>query len=446
MRFLLAGFVLVSITFGCTIGARPNINNLGAVLNQLSQLHGVLDHLDNFFPQIHQILSSSDFSDFKDKVTQIILAGIASHEGLSGIKDKLQAMLQQKPQIYPARFNWDQMFNNLLNGVVSAIPSLIPLAISALGKRDADISDLSARNLQQLFDLVDKLNLNTLIPQIQGLLGASQIQQLQSQFFNLIANAVGGNMPANIIGQMIQTLVTQFVPTANLMRIDWEQIGQQALNGVVSALPSILIGALSLFGKRDLEQERIDYQQLLATLPVDKIAQLIQIVLNNNNGMISNILDKLRPLLQQFFPQYQGRLDFDLLATTMLNSLFGNLPSLFGNLQTQIMQLFGKRDASNLLSLVSSINIANLIPQIQQLISNIDLQQLQTQFFGLMINAVANHMDIKDLGQMIQALVTQFVPTASLMRIDWEAIGQQALNGVVTALPSILIGALSLFG
>jgi len=446
MRFLLAGFVLVSITFGCTIGARPNINNLGAVLSQLSQLHGVIDHLDNYFPQIHQILSSSDFSDFKDKVTQIILAGIASHGGLSGIKDKLQAMIQQQPQIYPTRLNWGSLFDNLLNGVVSAIPSLLPVVISAIGKRDVDVNDLSERNLQQLFNLVDKLNINTLIPQIQGLLGSTQIQQLQNQFFNLISNAVGGNMQANVIGQMIQTLVTQFVPTANLMRIDWEQIGQQALNGLVGALPGIAVGLLSLFGKRGVEQERIDYQQLLATLPVDKIAQLIQIVLNNNNGLISNILDKLRPLLQQFFPQYQGRIDFDLLATNMLTSLFGNLPSMFGNLQSQLMSLFGKRDASNLVSLISSINIANLIPQIQQLISNIDLQQLQTQFFGLLINAVADHMNGKDLGQMIQALVAQFVPTANLMRIDWEQIGQQALNGVVSALPSIAIGLLSLFG
>jgi len=442
MKFLLAGFVLVSIAFGCTVEARPNINNLGGLLNQLSQLHGVLDHLDDWFPQIHQILSSSEFSSFKDKVTQVILAGIASNGGISGITAQLQGIIQQVPQVYPTgRINWDALLNNFLNGVVSAVPQI---ALGLLGKRDVNTDDLSARNLQQLYNLVDKLNLNTLIPQIQGLLNGPQLQQMQTQFFNMMGGLFNGNLPsANVLGGMIQSLVSQFLPSANLMRIDWEHLGNQALNGLVSALPSIAVGLISLFGKRDLPQERINFQQLLATLPVDKIAKLVATILNNHNGHVTNVLTQLDSLLQQFFPQYQGRIDFEQLTSMVFNTVVNNLPALGISF---IQSLFGKRDINQLVTLISSIDITHLIPQIQHLISNINLQQLQSQFMTLVINALANHMDIKELGQQIQVLVMQFLPSANLMRIDWEHLGNQALNGLVSALPSIAVGLLSLFG
>jgi len=253
-----------------------------------------------------------------------------------------------------------------------------------------------------------------------------------------------GDLPsAQSIGAMIQGLVTQFVPSAALMRINWAQVGEQALNGLVSALPSIAIGLVSLFGKRDLSQERIDFQQLLATLPVDKIAQLVQTVITTNNGLITNVLTKVRALLQKFFPQYQGRIDFDQFTNTVLNTLVNTLPQLG---VSWLSSFFGKRNTHELASLISSIDIAHLIPELQQFVNHIDLQQLQSQFSGLLISALANHIDIKELAPMLQALITQFIPSAASMRINWDKLGQQALNGLVTALPSIAIGLVSLLG
>lgn len=110
----------------------------------------------------------------------------------------------------------------------------------------------------------------------------------------------------------------------------WDSVGQAALNGVVSALPSILIGALGLFGKRSLD---VNIQQLLAQLPVNQLAQLVQVVLNSDK---TQALSKLKQLLQQFFPNLKGMLNFDDLAAALLNQLNSFLPNIsqtiFGNI------------------------------------------------------------------------------------------------------------------
>ena len=77
----------------------------------------------------------------------------------------------------------------------------------------------------------------------------------------------------------------------------------------------------------------LNYEDLLSQLPFDKLAQLVAIV---HNADKSNVLAELRKLLIKFFPAYQGRINFDDLATNLLNHLNNLLPSLsetvFGSL------------------------------------------------------------------------------------------------------------------
>jgi hypothetical protein len=111
----------------------------------------------------------------------------------------------------------------------------------------------------------------------------------------------------------------------------WESVGQAALNGVATALPSILMGAISIFGKRDL---KVNYQQLLSQLSVDKLAQIIQVV---NSADKTVVFAKLRKLLQSFFPAYQGRINFDDLAANLINQLNNILPTLGQSIFSSIL-------------------------------------------------------------------------------------------------------------
>jgi hypothetical protein len=113
--------------------------------------------------------------------------------------------------------------------------------------------------------------------------------------------------------------------------LSWEAIAQSALNGLATAAPSILIGALSLFGKRDLG---ISYEELLAQLPVNKLAQILQVV---NSSDKSKALANLRNLLQKFFPSFQGRVNFDDLAANLLNHLNNLLPTLSQSIFSSIL-------------------------------------------------------------------------------------------------------------
>jgi hypothetical protein len=198
--------------------------------------------------------------------------------------------------------------------------------------------------------LANSLHLDTLIPQIQQFLNPQILQQLQSQFLGTIISAVGNNWNLNTIAQQLQQIVTQLVPQAAQMRIDWDQVGQQALNGLVGALPSIAIGLVSLFGKRDLPATDARFQ------------------------------------------------------------------------------------------------VTMLFPQIQQLLNGDQFQQLQSQFLNTMLTALGSHTNLNTIAQQLQELFTQFVPQMAQMRINWEEVAESALNGLVGALPGILVGALSLFG
>ncbi|CAF2428598.1 unnamed protein product [Rotaria sp. Silwood2] len=255
------------------------------------------------------------------------------------------------------RINWEHIGQQALNSVVSALPSLLIGAVSIFGKREA--TDARA-GLADVLSLFDKLSLDQFIPQIHQFLSNDKFQQLQQQFFSTVLSAAGNHWSLANVAQAIQQLVTQFVPEVSQMRINWEHIGQQALNSVVSALPSLLIGAVSIFGKRETTDARAGLADVLS------------------------LFDKLS--LDQF------------------------------------------------------------VPQIHQFLSNDKFHQLQQQFFNTILSAVGNHWSLANVAQAIQQLVTQFVPEVSQMRINWEHIGQQALSGVVSALPGLLIGAVSLFG
>jgi hypothetical protein len=63
----------------------------------------------------------------------------------------------------------------------------------------------------------------------------------------------------------------------------------------------------------------------LAQLPVEDLAQIIQVV---NIPDRTTALNRLRQLLQQFFPVFQGRVDFDDIADDLLDHLNNLLPHL----------------------------------------------------------------------------------------------------------------------
>jgi len=98
-------------------------------------------------------------------------------------------------------------------------------------------------------------------------------------------------------------------------------VGQSALNDVATALSNILSDTTGgLIGKRDLGANDL---QLLAQLPLDKLAQIVDVINIPDRTMA---LGKLRQLLQQFFPVYQGRGGFDDIAEDLLNELDNLLP------------------------------------------------------------------------------------------------------------------------
>jgi hypothetical protein len=413
MRFA-AGFVLlVGLAIAQSQLVVPQFNNLNAILSLVPQIQGFISQLDNVLPQLSSVLSSSELSSLKDKITQVVLSIASSHGGINAIKDKLRPILEQflgtKPQ---GRIEIDAILQQVLNVAASALPglligllgkrespstiqlpmlgqqfqqfqsqflntiltavsnhltpnalgqqleqlfsqffpgvtqmrldinwdslaqqalnlgaSLLPgLLIGLVGKRDIPAMDARG-SLDDLLAFADKFQLESIFPMIQHLLNPATLQQLQSQLFNTMITAVGSNWNLNTIAQQLQQLFTQFVPGVAQMRVDWLQVGEQALNGIVQALPGIAIGLVSLLGKREADLT-VNIRELLSTLTVDKLAQLVQTVLNVDQATIRNALAKLKQLLQQFFPQYLGRVNFDELATNLLNQLNGILPNL----------------------------------------------------------------------------------------------------------------------
>ncbi|CAF2624631.1 unnamed protein product [Rotaria sp. Silwood2] len=296
-----------------------------------------------------------ELQSLKEKLTQVVITQLGGNLDFNSIRDKLRPVLQQflgsKPQ---ARGDFHALLTQVTNAAVHELPGFL---INLLGKREATEARAGLADVLSLFD---KLSLDQFIPQIHQFLSNDKFHQLQQQFFSTVLSAAGNHWSLPNVAQAIQQLVTQFVPEVSQMRINWEHIGQQALNLVLSNIPTILTGALSIFGKREATDARAGLADVLS------------------------LFDKLS--LDQF------------------------------------------------------------IPQIHQFLSNDKFHQLQQQFFSTVLSAAGNHWSLPNVAQAIQQLVTQFVPEVSQMRINWEHIGQQALSGVVSALPGLLIGAVSLFG
>jgi len=379
---------------------------------------------------------------------------------LNGLKDQILPLLQQylgsKPQ---GRNNIDAILQQVTNAAATALPGLI---ISLLGKRD----------LNQFASLADKFQLSTILPQVASFLTPEKLQELQNKIFAIVLSAVGNNWSLPAITQAIQQLVTQFVPQITQMRIDWEGVGQAALQGVVTALPSILIGAISLFGKRDLSDEGRDLNQIfnlvnqfqLSTLipqveeylGADKLQELQNqffgtvVSALGNNWNLGTVSQLLQQLVTQYIPQIAFmRIDWEAIGQAALEGVASALPSIL----IGAISLFGKRDLSDegrdlnqIFNLANQFQLNTLIPQIEEYLGADKLQELQNQFFGTVVSALGNNWNLGTVSQLLQQLVTQYIPQIAFMRIDWEAIGQAALEGVASALPSILIGAISLFG
>ncbi|CAF1652608.1 unnamed protein product, partial [Adineta ricciae] len=366
-------------------------------------------------------------------------------------------------------YSWEQVGQSALNGLTNALPGILIGALSLFGKREA----VDARiNLDDILALADKLQLQQFIPQITQFLSADKLQQLQNQFFATVVAAAGNHWNPATLGQAIQQIVTQFVPQLRQMRIDWEELGQSALNGLATALPSILMGALSLFGKREAVDARINLNDILALadklqlqqfipqvaqfLSSDKLQQLQNqffatvVAAAGNNWNPATLGQAIQQIVTQFVPQLrQMRIDWEQVGQSALNGLTNALPGIL----IGALSLFGKREAvdarinlNDILALADKLQLQQFIPQVAQFLSSDKLQQLQNQFFATVVAAAGNHWNPATLGQAIQQIVTQFVPQLRQMRIDWEELGQSALNGLATALPSILMGALSLFG
>ena len=83
-----------------------------------------------------------------------------------------------------------------------------------LGKREARFG------VDDILALVDKLQITTLIPQIQQFLNSDKLQQLQNQFFATALAAANNHWNLATVAQAIQQLVTQFVPQVADMRIE----------------------------------------------------------------------------------------------------------------------------------------------------------------------------------------------------------------------------------
>jgi len=289
------------------------MNNIVNLANQMQ--------LTNILPQIAPFLTPEKLQQLQNQFLSTIVTAVGSNWNAATVSQALQQLITQfVPQAAQMRIDWESVGQSALNGIVTALPSILIGALSLFGKRDLPAGD--ARGLNDILALADKLPLNNILPQIQSFLTPDKFQQLQTQVMSTVVAALGNHWNAATLGQALQQLVNQFVPQAAQMRIDWESVGQSALNGIVTALPSILIGALSLFGKRALNS---NYQQLLSQLPVNQIAQLVQVVLNSDKA---TVVSKVRQLLQQFLPNLSERINFDDLAAQVLAQLNNLLPIL----------------------------------------------------------------------------------------------------------------------
>ncbi len=137
------------------------------------------------------------------------------HKPLKCVSSKLKNRIEK--HIIFCFLSWEAIAQSALNGLATAAPSILIGALSLFGKREAT----NARaGLGDILALVDKFQLSTIIPNIEQLLSADKLQQLQTQFLATVVTALGNNWNLNNVAQALQQLVTQFVPQAAQMRIE----------------------------------------------------------------------------------------------------------------------------------------------------------------------------------------------------------------------------------
>ncbi|CAF3163989.1 unnamed protein product [Rotaria socialis] len=319
-------FVLASITFVQCQLIVPQLNSLNLLNSLRPQIQNFLDKLEDILPQFLGTISSVELQTLKDKLIQVVLGQLGGNLNFNTLKDKLRPVLQEflntKPQI---RLDFDALLNHVSSAALTELPAIILNLLG--GKREVTETRFS---LDDVLALADKLPLSTYLSQIQQFLSSDQLQQLQNQFLSTVLAAVGNEWDIAPLAQALQELFTQFVPETAQMRVDWGHLAQQAINGLASAAPSIIATALGLIGKREV---RVNYQELLSQLSIDKLAQIFEVI---NSVDKSKVFAQLRKLLQNFFQSYLGRVNFDEMAASLMNQLNGLLPALSQSLFSMI--------------------------------------------------------------------------------------------------------------
>ncbi|CAF0849388.1 unnamed protein product [Adineta steineri] len=290
--------------------ARINVNDILQFVNN--------NQIQNFIPQIQQFLNGDKLQQLQNQFFATILTGAGNNWNIATIAQSIQQLVSQfVPQIGRFDINWGAIVDSVVSAIPGALLSAAPGVLFALlGKREATDARL---NLNDVIQFVNNNQIQNFIPQILQFLSGDKLQQLQNQFFATVLAAAGNNWNVATLAQTIEQLVSQFVPEVSRIKINWSSIANTALHAAASAAPSILIAVI---GKRDLG---INYQELLAQLPVNKLTEIIQLVKNTDK---SKVLATLVKLLAKFFPAYQGRINFDDLAGQMIQQLNQMLPML----------------------------------------------------------------------------------------------------------------------
>ena len=165
-----------------------------------------------------------------------------------------------------------------------------------------------------------------------------------------------------------------------------------------------------------LFSHQLNYNLLKTKLPNAVLSQF------GNNFNLNTIVDKLRPILQQFLSSKpQSRVDFDVLLQQISDAAVSSLPGMILGI------LSGKRDVTDaraglneILALADKFQLNTIIPHIEEFLGPDKLQQLQTQFFTTVVTSLGNNWNLDTLAQALQQLVTQFVPQLAQMRIEYD--------------------------
>lgn len=157
--------------------------------------------------------------------------------------------------------------------------------------------------------------MDNILPQLNGVLSAAQLQSLKDKLVQLVISQAGNKPDLNALKDQILPLLQQYLGSKPQGRIDIDSLLQQITSAAIGTLPSIVI---SLLGKRDLSQisALADKFQLSAILP--QVASLLTpeklqdlqnkifatvVAALGNNWSSSAISQAIQQLVTQFVPQ-----------------------------------------------------------------------------------------------------------------------------------------------